>query len=69
MISLEHSKFLFVVSYQYWTIFFIWLLDTEVPAFKAFPSTVIGSQMIDLHSLERQGMARQAHVEVRIHAK
>ena len=40
MMSLEHINFLFGVSYQYWTIFFIWLLDTEAPAFKAFPSTV-----------------------------
>ena len=42
MMSLEHIKFLFGVFYQYWTIFFIWLLDTEAPAFKAFPSTVHG---------------------------
>ena len=41
MMSLEHIKFLFGVSYQYWTIIFIWLLDSEVPAFKAFLFTVL----------------------------
>ena len=39
MMSLEHTKFLFGIYYQYWTIFFMWLLDIEAPAFKAFPST------------------------------